>query len=175
MISKTWKKLTDPEYRKAFVSSQINIRIPFQIRALMKERGWKQEDLAKAAGMLQPRISGLLSPGKTRPNIETLRRLAEAFDCGLIVRFAPFSELVRWSEEFDPESFSAPSFVTEQRMAEQTVGLKDATDPGVVEIRWPHPPLRHYTGASTGEGNRLLRILPKSAGLRPQMEQTRNG
>ena len=110
MISKVWEKLNDPEYRKAFVSSQISIGIPFQIRALLKGRGKTQEWLAEKAGMLQPRISGLMTPGKTRPNIETLRRIADAFDCGLVVRFAPFSDLVKWSEEFDPEEFSVPSF-----------------------------------------------------------------
>jgi len=103
-------KLSDPEYRTAFVASQINIGVPFQLRALLKGRGKTQEWLAKQTGMLQPRISGLLTPGKTRPNIETLRRLAEAFDCGLAVRFVPFSELVSWSEKFDPESFNVPSF-----------------------------------------------------------------
>jgi transcriptional regulator with XRE-family HTH domain len=111
MISKLVEKLKDPEYRKGFVASQINVGIPFQIRALLKSRlGWTQETLAEKAGMLQPRISGLMTPGKVRPNIETLRRIAEAFDCGLIVRFAPFSELARWSENFDPEEFSVPSF-----------------------------------------------------------------
>ena len=110
-ISKLAEKLCDTEYRKAFVASQINIGIPFQIRAMLKNRpGWTQESLAQRAHMLQPRISELMTPGKTRPNIETLRRMAEAFDCGLLVRFAPFSELARWSEEFDPESFSVPSF-----------------------------------------------------------------
>jgi transcriptional regulator with XRE-family HTH domain len=102
--------LSDPAYRTAFVASQINIGIPFQIRALLKERGKTQEWLAEKAGMLQPRISGLMTPGKTRPNIETLRRIAKAFDCGLLVRFTPFSELVKWSEEFDPEAFNVPSF-----------------------------------------------------------------
>jgi transcriptional regulator with XRE-family HTH domain len=111
MISKIAEKLRDPEYRKSFVASQINVGIPFQIRALLKSRpGWTQATLAERTGMLQPRISGLMTPGKTRPNIETLRRVAEAFDCGLIVRFAPFSELARWSEDFDPETFSAPAF-----------------------------------------------------------------
>jgi transcriptional regulator with XRE-family HTH domain len=110
MTSKVIGKLRDAEYRTAFVASQINIGIPFQLRALLKGRGKTQEWLAEKTGMLQPRISGLLNPGKTRPNIETLRRLAEAFDCGLAVRFVPFSELVSWSEEFDPESFYVPGF-----------------------------------------------------------------
>ena len=51
-----------------------------------------------------------MTPGKTRPNIETLRRIAEAFDCGLMVRFVPFSELARWSEDFNPETFVVPDF-----------------------------------------------------------------
>jgi transcriptional regulator with XRE-family HTH domain len=115
MISKLWEKLRDPEYRKAFVASQINIGIPFQIRALMKSgvRNWRQEELARRTGMLQPRISAMLRPGKTKPNIETLRRIADAFDCGLMVRFVPFSELVRWSERFDPDAFAVPDFATE--------------------------------------------------------------
>lgn len=104
------EKLRDPDYRRAFVASQINIGIPFQIRSLLKSRSWTQEILAQRTGMLQPRISGLIAAGKTRPNIETLRRIAEAFDCGLMVRFVPFSELARWSEEFDPERFDVPSF-----------------------------------------------------------------
>ena len=110
-LSKIWTKLKDQEYRKAFVASQIYISIPFQIRSLLKSRpGWTQATLAERTGMLQPRISGLMTPGKTRPNIETLRRVAEAFDCGLAVRFVPFSELARWSNDFDPETFSVPDF-----------------------------------------------------------------
>src|ERR1700687_3356065 len=113
MISKLIRKLKDPRYRSAFVASQINIGIPFQVRSLLKSRGWTQEQLAERAGMLQPRISAILKPGKARLNIETLRRLAEAFDCGLSIQFVPFSELVRRSERFDPENFDVPSFEEE--------------------------------------------------------------
>jgi transcriptional regulator with XRE-family HTH domain len=120
MISELGEKLHDQGYRKAFVASQINFGVPFQLRALLKARGKTQEWLAEEAGMLQPRISGLLTPGKTRPNIETLRRLAEAFDCGLAVRFVPFSELTAWSEGFDPESFYVPSFDDDPGFVERT-------------------------------------------------------
>lgn len=112
-ISKLIAKLRDPEYRKSFVVSQINIGIPFQIRSLMRSRGWTQQQLAERTGMLQPRISAMMKPGNTRPNIETLRRLAEAFDCGLMVWFVPFSELVMRSERFDAESFAAKTFQQE--------------------------------------------------------------
>lgn len=143
MISKIWEKLKDPAYRKAYVASQINIGIPFQIRALLKSRpGWTQQTLAERASMLQPRISGLMTPGKVRPNIETLRRIAEAFDCALVVRFAPFSDLVRWSEDFDPENFNAPPFA-EDRL--------DASDANLKYEQIPNPAtvldsVRHYFG-----------------------------
>jgi transcriptional regulator with XRE-family HTH domain len=125
MISKKIAdKLQDPGYRTAFVASQINVGIPFQIKALMKGRGWTQEQLAERTGMLQPRISAMLRPGKVRPNIETLRRYAEAFDCGLLVRFATYSELARWSEEFDPDTFQVPSFAEETQTEERKQELE---------------------------------------------------
>ncbi len=128
MTSKIDGKLQDHAYRTAFVSSQINIGIPFQIKALMKARGWTQEQVAERTGMLQPRISAILKPGKVRPNIETLRRFAEAFDCGLLVRFAPFSELARWSESFDPETFDVPQF-------EDDPGFKESENASAVVAR----------------------------------------
>jgi transcriptional regulator with XRE-family HTH domain len=133
-ISKIAEKLKDLAYRKAYIASQINIGIPFQIRALMKARGWTQETLAEKTGMLQPRISGLMKPGKTRPNIETLRRVAEAFDCALIVRFAPFSELARWAEDFEPDSFTVPSFSNDIGFIERRgpVGDQGGWDAGIM-------------------------------------------
>jgi len=87
----------------------------------MKARGWTQGTLAKETGMLQPRISAILKPGKVRPNIETLRRIAEAFDCALLVRFAPFSELVQGSESFNPETFVVPSFDDDPGFAKEVL------------------------------------------------------
>jgi transcriptional regulator with XRE-family HTH domain len=131
------EKLRDPEYRRAFVAAQINVGIPFQIRALLKARGKTQDWLAKKTGMLQPRISGLMTPGKTHPNIQTLRRVADAFDCGLAVRFMPFTELTEWSERFDPETFKVPDFDTEMTLREDkaptaaTTVLQRAFEPGI--------------------------------------------
>jgi transcriptional regulator with XRE-family HTH domain len=113
-------RLKNKQYRDAFVASQISIGLPFQIRALRESpsRNWKQSELADRAGMLQPRISAMESPGGAKFSLETLRRLASAFDVGLIVKFAPFSELVEWSERFDPDAFNADSF-------EEDIGLKN--------------------------------------------------
>lgn len=109
--SKLIKKLkSSREYRDAFVASQISIGLPFQLRAIRKQQELDQAQLAAEAGMLQPRISAMESPGQTSPNLETLRRLASALNVGLIVRFAPFSELLRWSDTFSPDDFQVPTF-----------------------------------------------------------------
>ena len=72
-----------------------------------------QAALAEKAEMSQPRISEIESPGERNLNIETLLRLASAFDVALEIRFVPFSGLVDRSESFDPESFEVASFEQE--------------------------------------------------------------
>ena len=59
--------------------------------------------------MKQERISALENPSNT-PNISTLKKIANAFDVGLIVRFIPISELLEWQLNLSNESLNAPSF-----------------------------------------------------------------
>lgn len=112
-------RLRNKKYRDAFVASQISVGLPFQIRALREQRGWKQSRLASETGMLQPRISAMESPGGTKYNLETLRRLASALDVALVVRFASLGELVDWSERFNPDTFTVPSFADDPAFKDQ--------------------------------------------------------
>lgn len=104
------EEMKDKAYRHGMVNAQIEIDLPLQIRALRRQRGWTQPKLATEAEMKQPRISNVEKPGGVHFTLETLRRLAEAFDVALIVRFAPFSELLTWSHYFSPDGFVVPSF-----------------------------------------------------------------
>jgi transcriptional regulator with XRE-family HTH domain len=97
------------DYREAFVASQISTGIPFQIRALRKQFNWSQKDLAEATQMLQPRICAMEQAGYGDFTLSTLKKLASAFDVGLLVRFAPFGELVNWADNFSPDTYSVPS------------------------------------------------------------------
>jgi transcriptional regulator with XRE-family HTH domain len=121
-------RLKNKAYRDAFIGSQISVGLPFQIRALREQRGWKQSRLATEAGMLQPRISAMESPGAAKFNLETLRRLASAFDVALVVRFVPFGELVDWSEKFNPDKFNIPSFEDEQSLKESARKVEEARE-----------------------------------------------
>ena len=114
------RELREKQYRDAYVDSQIRVGLPFQIRALRKSRdNMTQSALAEKAEMSQPRISEIESPGERKLNIETLLRLASAFDVAVEIRFVPFSELVDRSETFDPENFEVPSFKEEIKKLEQ--------------------------------------------------------
>ena len=101
------------DYRHGLVTAQFEIDLPLQIRALRKQRGWSQATLADKAGMKQPRITLMERPGGASFTIETLRRIARAFDVALLVRFAPFSEFLNDSNGFNPESFNVLDFETE--------------------------------------------------------------
>jgi transcriptional regulator with XRE-family HTH domain len=107
------KELKDKKYREGYVGAQVSLGLPNQIRALRAQRKWTQEDLAQLALMKQPRISEIETPGERKLNLDTLMRIAAAFDVGLEVAFVPFSELVQKSEGFDPDSFSVKSFSDE--------------------------------------------------------------
>jgi transcriptional regulator with XRE-family HTH domain len=106
------EKLKDREYRDAFAKEHIDTGIPFQIRALRKQQGrkWTQKQLGKRAGMAQETISRIEDPNYGKLTLETLKRLASAFDIGLMVRFVPFSELVDWEVSLTPTSLEAASF-----------------------------------------------------------------
>lgn len=99
-----------PEYREAFVESEISVGIPFQIRAMREGRDWTQKDLADRSGKLQSVISQLEDPGYGRLTLSTLRRLAAAFDVGLMVRFVPFSELAGRASNLSPDDMNVASF-----------------------------------------------------------------
>jgi transcriptional regulator with XRE-family HTH domain len=59
-----------------------------QIRALRQQRGFTQRELAGRAGMVQEAISTLETAAHS-PTVRTLKRIADALDVTLEVRFVP--------------------------------------------------------------------------------------
>lgn len=103
--------LADKEYRDLYVAEHIRTGLAFQIRAMREDRGWTQSELGqRAQGMAQETISQLEDPDYGRLTLRTLRRLASGLDVALIVRFAPFSELVDWIVNLTPQRLAPPSF-----------------------------------------------------------------
>jgi transcriptional regulator with XRE-family HTH domain len=100
------KLKTNKKTRESYVRAKLNVNLPSQIRALRLKQRMKQEDLAREAEMMQPRISAMERPGATKFNLETLIRLAAAFKVGLIVKFVSFSEMLKWENDFSQDTFN---------------------------------------------------------------------
>lgn len=125
------ESLADKEYRDLFVSEHIGQGLAFQIRALRKERGWSQDELGQRAEMKQASISQLEDPDYGRLSLSTLKRLASAFDVALMVKFAPFSELVEWTTELTPRDLAPPSFGQEHQVR-RALSVASASGPFMV-------------------------------------------
>jgi transcriptional regulator with XRE-family HTH domain len=107
------EKLTDPSYREAFISEEIDTGIPMQLRAMREKRGWNQKYIAEKMDTKQPRFSLMEKPGYGNFSLNTLKRLASIFNVGLIVSFVPFSEMIDFVEGFGPKRLEVPSFADE--------------------------------------------------------------
>lgn len=114
--------LDDKAYAHAFVDSEITTLLPFQIREMRKERKLSQAKLAEVTGQNQKTISDFENPNYARYSLSSLKRLAEAFDVALIVRFAPFSELVDWAANLSPGKLRVPSRAKDKRLKDQKSG-----------------------------------------------------
>lgn len=114
-----WRRLTESKkYREHFVAAQVKQTIPFQIRALMKEKGLSQRELAERSGLTQGAISRAASPKYGNLSLSTLVRIAAGFDVAFVGRFVPFSELGCWLDHLHEESIRVPTFEEETAVIE---------------------------------------------------------
>jgi transcriptional regulator with XRE-family HTH domain len=105
--SKTISRLcSDLNSRTSYIAAKLGVLVPSQIKALrFKSNMPRQSDLAREAHMHQSRISMFETPGAANVTIETLSRLAAAFKVALIVKFVPFSEMLRWENNYSQDTF----------------------------------------------------------------------
>ena len=64
------------------------------IRILMKQRGMRQEDLAKKTGILRPNISRLLTNPQANPQLSALEEIASALGVKVSELFEEIPEKV---------------------------------------------------------------------------------
>lgn len=106
--------------RTRFVESHTDKKLAFQIRSLRGDSS--QGEIAKITGIKQQVLSRLESPYYGKPTLTTLKKLAAAYDVGLLVEFVPFSELVNRvsgtpyiERGFGPDTMNVPSFEEEEK------------------------------------------------------------
>lgn len=68
--------------------------LTYNIRRLMRERGMRQEDLAKATGIHRPNISRLLTNPAANPQLSMIESIATALGVTVSDLFEEISEKV---------------------------------------------------------------------------------
>jgi transcriptional regulator with XRE-family HTH domain len=130
-FSEVWSNFgKSKKYREAFAFSLFKRMVPFQIRALRRQRGWSQEQLATTANLTQGVISRAEDPDYGNLTINTIRRIAAGFDVAFVVKFVPFSELDKWFLDLSEKSAEVPSFAEEDEALaiRPTAGAQAATE-----------------------------------------------
>jgi transcriptional regulator with XRE-family HTH domain len=110
LIEKLRNDFQDEEYRHSYAEECLNTIIATQLKVLREQRELTQRALAKKCDMKQPRITVLEDSNYSNWSINTLKRLARAFDVALSVKFEAFSDLILDFENMSKESLERPSF-----------------------------------------------------------------
>jgi transcriptional regulator with XRE-family HTH domain len=100
----------DKEYRHAYADEALNATIATQIKVLREQRGLTQEALAREAQMKQSVISRYENVNYSSWSINTLKKLAKAFDVFLEVRFRSFETLIESVETLSREALQVAAF-----------------------------------------------------------------
>jgi transcriptional regulator with XRE-family HTH domain len=140
--SRLVSQLKDKAYRDAFVAAELSTLIPIQIRALRKQKAWSQKRLGTEAGGMK---QGVISKAEntTDPNftLDTLKRLAAAFDVALVVRFVAFSELTRWALTNTAEDWTPPAFMEDRGFSSAEVDEHVVFQNRAIVVSIGHPEL----------------------------------
>jgi transcriptional regulator with XRE-family HTH domain len=83
----------DEEYRHAYAEAAVEQGIAWQVRVNRERRGMTQQGLARMIGTRQSAISRMEDPEYGSHSLAQLLKVANAFDCALIVKLAPYSML----------------------------------------------------------------------------------
>jgi len=91
------------------MEAAVDQGIAWQIRINRQLRGMSQKDLATAIGTKQSAVSRAEDPEYGAHRLETLKQIANAFDCALSVRFVSFGQLAEDGERLsEADQFATP-------------------------------------------------------------------
>lgn len=103
------KLLRSQAARTAYIKAKLAVLVPAQIKTLRTKSVDPpmpyQRDLARESELHQSRISMFETPGAANMTIETIAKIAAALRVGVVIKFVPFSDMVRWESSFSPDIF----------------------------------------------------------------------
>lgn len=101
--------IEDKEFRDFYTETHLRKLVPYQMRTMRTERDWSQTFAAEILGKGQNALSRLESPAYGKLTLQTLLEIAKGYDVGLVVKFVPYSKLLREYEDVSFDALSAPS------------------------------------------------------------------
>lgn len=107
------RKWSNEEYRHNYMESAIEQGVAWQIKINREKRCLSQTDLARRIGSKQSAISRAEDTTYGRHRLETLVKIANAFDCALQIKFIPYSKLAKDSADLTPAALYAKSYEEE--------------------------------------------------------------
>lgn len=112
-LLKSKKRWKDKEYRHAYAAAAVEQGVAWQIKLNREARGLSQGKLASQIGSKQSSVSRMEDPEYGSHSIPGLLKLAEAFDCALLVKFVPFSVLAAESKNLGSVALYAKPYCEE--------------------------------------------------------------
>jgi transcriptional regulator with XRE-family HTH domain len=82
------------EDRHNYMIKRLRMDIAYQVRLIRLQRGLSQDQLAEKCHTEQPAIAVVENWNAPFPSVNTLKRIAEALDCALIVRLDNWNKVV---------------------------------------------------------------------------------
>lgn len=159
LADKLKKAFKSKEYRHAYADEFLNTSIATQIKALreQEQRKWTQAELGSRVNppMKQTRISVMENVNYSSWSINTLRKLAEAFDLRLRVSFESFGSLVEEIEQFNRKALERPSFDDDPVFAGRHIRF------------WSNPRIKSFTSTPTLTITEANKDLMRSNAIAP--------
>jgi transcriptional regulator with XRE-family HTH domain len=104
------EQFQDAEFRNAYADAFLNSRIAAQIKIIREQRDLTQAALAEKIGTKQAGISRLENINYSSWRVDTLLRLARAFDVRLRISFEEFGTLLDEVDHFGRASLQRAAF-----------------------------------------------------------------
>jgi transcriptional regulator with XRE-family HTH domain len=144
------KLIFSKTFRDSYVHEHLKNGISFQIRSMREDRGWTQGELGAAARKPRNVITRLEDPNYGKLTIKTLLEMASAFDVALLIKFIPFSRLLREYDDTSPAALTARSIIKDKQQLSRWAQNKDKVSAGhlVYESHQLPLPLDDLTNAS---------------------------
>ena len=128
--------VSEKDMREAYLAAQTRTRIANQIRVIRQQRGWSQEEFAKAVEKPQSNVSRLESRDYGSFTLKTLLEIASTFDVGLIVEFVPYEDFLLRTNDLSQETLEVSEFD-----AQAVRALAENADPMIIMSHQRPPPV----------------------------------